>query len=69
MAKGKGDSSPYPATKGQIASPATDSIVSSLKRGKRNSMPVNHNQHMNIPFTKKGGTIETPATDGIVKRR
>lgn len=66
MAKDK--SSVYSANRGEIASPATDTIVGSLKEGTRNSLPVNHNKHV-LDFNRSGGQIETPATDSIVKNK
>lgn len=61
------DSSPYGANKGgQIASPNDDSVISSLKRGTANSMPVRHNEHTGS-FNRGSSTIETPANESIVK--
>ena len=65
--KSKGETSPYPANKGgEIASPNTDAVVSSLKRGEKNSLHVNHNVHTGS-FNKGAKSIETPATDIITR--
>lgn len=64
----KEGTTPYPANKGEIASPATDSVVDSLKEGSKNSLPVNHNVH-HFSFDKGASEIETPATDSIVKNK
>lgn len=63
------DSSSYKANKGgEIASPQTESIVNSLKEvhGGKGSTSVRHNEHYGS-FAKGSSTINTPATDSIVK--
>jgi len=66
MAK-SGETSPYKANKGgEIASPNTDSVVGSLKRGEGKSLHVNHNRHL-FSLNKGARTIETPATDIITR--
>jgi len=67
MANSKGETTPYSPNKGgEIASPATDSIVNSLKEGQGRSLPVRHNVHTGS-FSKGAKIIETPATDIITR--
>lgn len=58
----------YKANKGEIASPNTDAVVDSLKETHGgSSLPVRHNEHYGS-FEKGSSIINTPATDGIVKK-
>lgn len=68
MASSKGETSPYSPNKGgEIASPATDAIVTSLKEvSHKGGFPVTHNPHVGS-FNKGAKSIETPATDIITR--
>lgn len=63
------ETSPYAANKGEIASPATDAVVDSLKEAPHSLQGhmVNHNKHPYGSPDKGGSTIETPATDRVTK--
>ncbi len=73
MASKSGETSPYKANKGgEIASPNTDSVVTNLVRGHKNSLKTNEAIQVGgagspIGFNRKG-TIETPATDQIANK-
>ncbi len=56
----------YGANKGEIATPATNSVVDSLKEshGSGSSLPVRHNEHYGS-FNKGASIIESPATDNV----
>lgn len=60
------DTSSYPKNKGEISSPNTDSVITSLKEEQKNSLPVRHNEHYG-EFKKGASIIETPATDIITR--
>ncbi len=64
MAKDAGGT--YGSNKGEIASPNTDAVVDSLKEA-NSPTKVNHNVH-DLSGPSGGGTISTPATDGIAKK-
>lgn len=57
-------SKPYGTTKGQLSTPATDSLSAPFTRSGSLSN-VNHNLRTGSGFSKGGADIRTPATDGI----
>ncbi len=58
-------STPYGKTNGDISSPVGKQVVDSLTRKSGNSLPTNHNKHIDVGGGKT--MISGPSTDGIVK--